>query len=85
MLLGGIAFLLVFVAITPASRHAVAGALSQSGEWMHNWAPFSYILLAGLVAMAIASVVMTVTAPLRVEPENPLRKYRDEQDVMAED
>ena len=85
MLLGGIAFLLLFVAISPASRNAVLGSLSQTGEWMHNWAPFSYILLAVLVAMAIASVVMTVTAPPRIEPENPLRKYRDQSDVMVED
>jgi hypothetical protein len=68
--------LLVFVLIAPQSRAYLGAHLTDVGQWIHAWAPLSYLLLLMLPAAGLASALMVKRAPLREEPENPMAKYR---------
>ena len=70
--------LLVFILIAPTSRAYLLAHLTDVGQWIHAWSPFSYILLLMLPAAGLASAMMVKKAPLREEPENPMAKYRSE-------
>lgn len=78
MILGLCLFCLVFILLTPSSRAMLAASAQGLGDWMVSWAPFSFILLAILIAMPIVALVLMKTWPERVEPENPMAKYRRE-------
>jgi hypothetical protein len=75
---GAALFLFIFVLIAPQSRAFLSGVFSQSAESMNAWAPYSYVFLAMLVAGLVGSIVMVKTWPARVEPENPMSKYKKE-------
>ena len=75
--------LLVFILIAPQSRASLGAHLTGVGEWIHTWAPFSYILLLTLPVAGFAAMFMVKNAPLRVEPDNPMAKYR--KDIPFED
>jgi hypothetical protein len=76
-------FLLVFVLIAPQSRSFLGSHLAGAGEWINAWSPFSYILLLMLPIAGLASAYIVRNGPERVEPENPMAKYR--KDVTIED
>jgi len=76
MFLGSALFALVFLLIAPASRAFLVGSVSGGSAWFWSWAPFSFILLAFVIAAPIVSIHMVRSAPLHVEPENPMAKYR---------
>jgi hypothetical protein len=78
MFIGAGLFLLLFVLIAPQSRTFVAGLATAAGAFMTAWAPFSYVLALILVALPFVVMYMVHTAPPRVDPENPMAKYRRE-------
>jgi hypothetical protein len=78
-MLGAILFLVFFLLIAPQTRGMITGMLGQSGDWISNYAPFSYIVLTLLAVAGIFSLQLMVSWPKTPEPENPLAKYkRDE-------
>jgi len=62
--------------IAPPSRAFVLSSLAGGAAWITHWAPFSFILLAILVAAPVVSIIIVRTWPVHVEPENPMAKYR---------
>jgi hypothetical protein len=74
-------FVLVMILIAPASRAFLVANVSASADWMAKWAPFSFILLALLLAAPVVGIYLMKTWPVHVEPENPMAKYRREAPV----
>ncbi len=78
-MLGAILFLVFFLLIAPQTRGMITGMLGQSGDWISNYAPFSYILLSLIAAAGVFSLNLMLRWPKIPEPDNPLAKYkRDE-------
>jgi hypothetical protein len=71
-------FLLVFILIAPQSRAYLGARVATAAAWINAWAPYSYILLLLLPIAALASAYVVRKWPVRVEPENPMAKYRKE-------
>ena len=78
MWIGACLFVLIMILIAPATRAFLIASLTGASEWMVSWAPFSFILLAILLAAPIAAIYVIKTWPVHVEPENPMSKYRRE-------
>src|ERR1035437_5749611 len=78
MYIGLILFILFFVMIMPDSQAFLLASAAGVSAWIAAWAPFSYILLLILVAASVASIHLMRTWPQRVDPENPMAKYRRE-------
>ena len=76
MFLGSALFAVFFLAIAPASRMFILASLAGGGAWFASWAPFSFILIALLLAAPMVSIFLVKTWPVHVEPENPMAKYR---------
>lgn len=83
--LGAILFVLIFVMIAPQTRIFLLGLATGAGVWIADWAPFSYILLLILLAAPFAGMHLVRTAPLRVDEENPMAKYRKENPAAEDD
>ena len=77
--LGLVLFVLVFIMISPASRNFIGGHVSSAMEQIDLWAPFSYVLLAAVGIAPIAAMIVIKTWPKRVEPEDPMAKYRKQE------
>jgi hypothetical protein len=75
-MMGAALFLLMFVLIAPQTRKWLIGMLGNSGGWLSNWAPFSYIILMVLLVAAFFSLYLMMHWPKTPEPENPLAKYK---------
>jgi hypothetical protein len=82
--LGCILFALIFVLMSAKSNGALGARMDSTLTWMHNWAPFSYILLLLLLAAPLVSVKIMQSWPKRVEPEDPMAKYRHANDVVED-
>ncbi len=78
MTIGLVLFVLFFVLIAPQSRAFLLGLAAGAGAFITDWAPFSYILLLILVAAPFAGMYVVHTWPKRVDPGNPMAKYRNE-------
>jgi hypothetical protein len=78
MFLGALLFVLIFVLIAPQSQAFMLGLANGAGAWLTAWAPFSYVLLLILLVAPVAGMYVVRTWPERVEPENPMAKYRKE-------
>jgi hypothetical protein len=78
MFLGAFLFILFFVLIAPQSQHFLLGLATGASAWITDWAPLSYFLLLILVVAPIAGIHMIRSWPERVDPENPMAKYRRE-------
>ena len=75
------AFVVFFLLIAPKTRALITGWLADAGNWVVNWAPFSFIVIGLLIAAPIAAAILMVKWPKPVEPENPLSRYKHE-DVL---
>ena len=80
-----ILFGLVIMLIAPSTRSRLGGVLGAWAEWMMNYQILAGTFMAVLVAAGIASVIIVRNAPVRVEPPNPMAKYRQEADAVADD
>jgi hypothetical protein len=74
--LGACLFALVFILIAPPSRAFIFAHIAGAGDWLMSWAPFSFILVAILIAAPMVAIYVIRTWPEHVEPENPMAKYR---------
>ena len=79
---GAFIFLLFFLLIAPQTRGFLTGVLGQSGDWIQNSAPFSYIILGALLAAGFFSLYLMIHWPKVEEPENPLARYKNADDVV---
>jgi len=70
-------FIVAMLMLCSGAR-AMAGSLGAFGAWLGAWAPFSYLIMAVVVAAPIAAIRMMASWPQHVEPENPMAKYRRE-------
>jgi uncharacterized membrane protein (DUF106 family) len=75
---GAALFLVFFLLIAPTTRNIVTHMLGQSGDWITNWAPFSYVLLALVGVAAVFATYLMMKWPKVEEPVNPMAKYRNE-------
>ena len=82
--IGAVLFALFFLLIAPKSRALITGSLSQAGDWVDKWAPWSYLLVAILVLVPAVAAVVLVKWPQPPEPENPLARYKTAQDVIED-
>ncbi len=76
MFLGSALFALFFLLIAPGSRAFMLASVTGASAWLWSWSPLSFILLAIVIAAPFVSIHMVRSAPLHVEPENPMAKYR---------
>jgi hypothetical protein len=72
MYLASMLFALFFVLIAPPCRKFIADHIEQ----MNAWAPYSYTVLVLVLIAPLAAMVMINRLPPRVEPEDPMAKYR---------
>lgn len=52
------------------------GMMGQSGDWLTQYAPFSYVILTLIGVAGVLSLALMVRWPKTPEPENPLAKYK---------
>jgi hypothetical protein len=72
-------FALLLMMIAPSARARLGAAMSASLDWISRYQPFSSVLILALIGAGAVAVVMVRNAPERVEPPNPMAKYRDEE------
>ena len=77
-------FGLIFILMTAKSNGTLGARVDATLDWMHSWAPFSYILLLILLAAPIVCLRIMHSWPKRVEPEDPMAKYRHAKDVLED-
>ena len=77
--LGLVLFVLVFLLIAPSSRNFIGGHVGSAMDQVNAWAPFSYVLLIMVGIAPIAAMIVIHTWPKRVEPEDPMAKYRNQE------
>jgi len=80
-----IIFAVMFLLIGDTTRRMLTGRLNGLVKWIGDWSPFSYILLALLLAVPIVVVHQLLTCPKPVEPENELKKYLREHPAQDAD
>ena len=81
MFLGTILFTVVVLLIAPQSRLFIMACLANASGFIDHFAPFSYILMMGLVVATFGFVYVLKSWPKSEEPENPMAKYRREDPV----
>jgi hypothetical protein len=74
--IGGFIFVVAFVLMAPGPRAFLLTSMVALTAWLNSWAPYSFVILGFVVAAPMASLVLIKTWPSRVEPENPMAKYR---------
>ena len=84
MFLGAFLFILFFVLIAPQSQAFLLGLATGASTWISDWAPISYILLLILLVAPVIGIHMIRSWPERVDPENPMAKYRREMPLDEE-
>ena len=84
MFLGAFLFILFFVLIAPQSQAFLLGLATGASTWITDWAPVSYFLLLILLVAPIIGIHIIRSWPERVDPENPMAKYRREMPLDEE-
>jgi hypothetical protein len=82
--LGCILFALMFVVMQSQANGSLAARMSQTFAWLHDWAPFSYLIILIIVAAPAVAVKIINSWPKREEPENPMAKYKNATDVVED-
>jgi hypothetical protein len=82
--LGCILFGLIFLVITAGSTGSLQERVGQTIAWIHAWAPFSYLIILILLLSPMVSLKIMHSWPKRVEPEDPMAKYRHRDDVLED-
>ena len=75
MYLASVLFALFFVLIAPPCRKFMGEHIVQ----INAWAPYSYILLLVVAIAPVAAGIVINTWPKRIEPEDPMAKYRNQE------
>jgi hypothetical protein len=85
MFLGAILFVLIFVLMTPQVQAFFHVSAESATTFIHEWAPFSYILIGFLLIGPLAAMYVMHTWPRHEVPENPMVKYRRESPSVNDD
>lgn len=85
MYLGAFLFMMIFVLLAPQSRAFLGSLAVGAGSFMSAWAPFSYLIVLILMAAMFAGIYVIHSWPARVDPENPMAKYRREAETTMDD
>jgi hypothetical protein len=83
--LGATLFALIFLVMSAQSTGAFGQHVNATFEWIHSWAPFSYILITIILASPLIMLKIMHSWPKHVEPEDPMRKYRHDTSDVIED
>ena len=82
---GAILFAVMFLLIGPTTRSMMGDRLGGFGQWIGAWSPFSYLILAVVLAAPIYAVQLMLSWPQHVEPENEMKKYLRENPTTESD
>ena len=82
-LLGIGLFVLIFMALTPASRKLMESSVTGASDWIVKYAPFSYLVLVMILVVPVVAAIIVMRPKVPPEPENPLARYKAE-DVMED-
>jgi hypothetical protein len=83
-MIGPIVILVLFLLIAPTTREGILLWLGKAGDFISAWAPASYIVILLLLAAPFVSAALMMTWPKTPEPENPLKRYSDTDDVVPD-
>ncbi len=83
--IGCILFGLMFVVMTAQSNGTLQQRMDHTFAWIHGWAPFSYLIILLVLVSPLIMLKVMNSWPKRVEPENPMKKYREANDVVEEE
>lgn len=83
-ILGTVLFALFFVLLASKTRAMLAGVVVGAGDWIVKWAPYSYFLLMIVVIVPAVAALVIIKWPQPPEPENPLARYKNAQDVIED-
>jgi hypothetical protein len=73
---GAALFLMIFLAINQQTRTFISEAIGRVPENFDSWGANSYVILGGLAAAALISLLMVKFAPRRADTANPVTKYK---------
>ncbi len=82
--LGTILFALLFIFLSPKTRDFILGAFASGGDFMAQYAPLSYLILAVVILVPAIAALVIIKWPQPPEPENPLARYKTAQDVIED-
>jgi hypothetical protein len=80
--IGCVLFALMFWVLAGNANGTLPARLHHTAAWIHAWAPFSYLLILIVMVAPFASVKLMHSWPKRVEPEDPMAKYRHGDDAV---
>jgi hypothetical protein len=83
MFKGALLFLAVFVVITPQSRTFIVKIASQASENVDQLGSYGYLIIGLMVALVLFSILWVKLAPNKVDPRNPMEKFKKE--AMTDD
>jgi hypothetical protein len=83
--IGCILFGLMFVIMAAQSDGSLQQRIDHTFAWIHGWAPFSYLIILLILISPVIMLKVMNSWPKRVEPENPMAKYRHPNDVVEDD
>lgn len=69
-------FGLMFLIMTAQSTGTLQARVEHTLTWLHAWAPFSYLIILIVLVSPVVSMKIVSSWPKRVEPEDPMAKYR---------
>ena len=76
--IGCFLFGMIFVVMSAQQTGSLQARMTNTWAWIHNWAPYSYVLIAFLMLAPAVMVHLMHTWPKYVEPDDPMAKYRRE-------
>jgi hypothetical protein len=76
--LGCALFGLFFLYMTSQQNGTLQERMTGTMDWLHKWAPYSYLIIAIVLLSPLAMVKIMNSWPKRAEPEDPMAKYRRE-------
>jgi len=81
-ILGTILFVLFFLALAPASREMIGNTFTNAGDWIVKWAPLSYAVLLLVLIVPVVAAIIVMKWPQPPEPEDPLARYKQAEDII---
>ena len=83
--LGCVLFGLFFLVMTSQQNGTLQARIDGTFNWLHAWAPFSYLIILIVIASPIVMMKLMASWPARKEPEDPMRKLRREASAGLEE
>jgi len=80
-ILGTALFLLIFLLLAPSSRDEIAHLFDAAADWIAKGAPYSYVALLLVLILPVAGVIAIMKWPEPPEPENPLARFKAEENL----